>query len=219
MKYYACFNVKDFIICIGHNGYVLKEFFLNYRYHFNDFTINLKNGKAILDNNVLEDWNVTLVETGLDTQTGGRINQIEKYIKNDCFFMTYGDGLSNVNIKSLLKTHQEQNKVATVTSVIPPGRFGLLKNKGNKVIKFSEHTSEAEPNTNGGFFVLNKNIFKYTHNHETIFEQNIMVDLIEDKELVTYHHKGFWQPMDTVRDKITLDSLWYKKEAPWKIWK
>ncbi len=219
MKYYYGYGITEFIICLGYKGNIIKDYFINYREYTNDFRINLKRKKINFFNSACENWDVTLLDTGINTETGGRLKKIEKYIDNNTFLMTYGDGLSNIDIKALIRTHRKFKKTATVTSVIPPGRFGILSSKNNLVNKFSEHSTENKPNVNGGFFVLNKDIFRYLKNDQTIFEQTVMPKLIKNKELCTYMHRGFWHPMDTPRDKESLEKLWDSKKAPWQNWK
>ncbi len=219
MKYYSNFGIKDFIICLGYKGYVIKEFFINYKSHVNDIKVNTSSGIIKFNSEKSEDWNIDLVETGLNTMTGGRIRKIKKYIGNEDFCLTYGDGVSDINIDKLIAFHKKNKKIATVSSVIPPGRFGSMTIKNNHVASFTEHHSGKEPASNGGFFVVKPEIFKYIRNDQTIFERYTMQKLVKAKELASYKHYGFWHPMDTIRDKTNLEKMWYKNAAPWKIWK
>lgn len=218
MKIYSHYGIKDFIICCGYRGYMLKEYFANYLLHNSDVTIDIKNNFVNVHKKNSEDWKVTLVDTGENTLTGGRILRIKKYIDDD-FLMTYGDGLADVNIKKLIDFHKKQKKIATMTVVKPHVRFGIATvEKNNLVKKFSEKPENEETWINGGFFVLKKDIFKYLKNDQTIWEKKPLERLAIEKNLTAYYHRGFWYAMDTIREKKYLDTLWNLKKAPWKLW-
>ena len=218
MKIYSMYGIKDFIVCCGYKGFMIKEYFSNFFLHSSDVTINLKKNSIKIHKKYSEDWNITLINTGEDTQTGGRILKIQDYV-DDTFCLTYGDGLSNINIKELLSQHKRINKAATMTVVLPSGRFGAVEiSEDSKINKFIEKPKGDNQWVNGGFFVLNKKIFKYLKNEETIWEKEPLEKLAKDNELYSFKHKGFWHPMDTLRDKIYLENLWDSKKASWKIW-
>jgi len=221
MKTYSHYGINDFIICLGYKGYIIKEFFSNYFLHSSDVTINIKNNTRFFYQNQIEPWNVTLIDTGDNTMTGGRIKQIEKYI-NDTFFLTYGDGLSDINIMSLLDYHKKQGKLATLTAVQPPGRFGILEfDKLNDALvnSFLEKPKGDMAWINGGYFVLEPEIFNLIDNDLSIvWEEKPLNKLVKMKELAAYRHFGFWQSMDTLRDRNYLESLWNSGKIPWKNW-
>ncbi len=218
MKLYSFYGLKEFIICCGYKGHLIKDFFLNYSSYLSDFTIDLNTNSIQTHISFAEDWKVTLVDTGLNTMTGGRIARIKDYLNDDeNFCMTYGDGLSDVNIKKLINFHMTQNKIATLTAVKPDGRFGSIEISKNLIKNFKEKKIENSSYVNGGFFVLNKKIFKYLKLDSTIFEEEPVKTLARNNNLVAFKHKGFWQPMDTIRDKNLLENLW-KSGAPWKLW-
>jgi len=217
MKIYGKYNINDFVICLGYKGYLIKEFFANYFLHMSDVTIDIKSNKLEIHSVHAEPWKVTLVDTGESTMTGGRVKQIEKYI-DDTFCMTYGDGLANIDISKLLNFHKQNNSLATLTAVQPPGRFGALKIDKEYVVNFEEKPSGDSGWINGGFFVLEPSIFDYIDNNDTIFERFPLEKLSSDHQLGAFKHHGFWQPMDTLRDKNHLDMLWNSNKAPWKIW-
>lgn len=219
MKYYSCFGVKEFIVCCGYKGYLIKEYFANYFLHTSDVTINFQTNKIKVLKKPNDKWIVTLVDTGDTTQTGGRIKKIKKYVeKDDNFFMTYSDGLANINIHEELKFHKINNKIATLASVRPPGRFGSLLKKKGIVKKFTEKPQGDGSWINGGFFILNRKIFNYIDGDQTIWEQQPLRSLVKINQLAAFEHGGFWQPMDTLRDKNLLEKLWSDGNAPWKIW-
>ena len=223
MKIYSHYGFDDFIICCGYKGYMIKNFFLNYVNFNSDLNINLKTDKYKKLNNIKEKWKIKLVDTGLNTMTGGRILRLKKFFKpNENFCMTYGDGLSNINIKELIKFHKNNNKLATVTAVKPTGRYGAIeiekKNNQNLIKNFIEKPSGDKNWINGGFFVLNQKIFKYLNNDQDIWEREPLKKLSKDKNLIAYKHKGFWKSMDTLNDKNYLTNLWNQSNAPWKIW-
>ena len=220
MKIYSFYGYNDFIICCGYKGYMIKEYFANYFLHQADVSINLAENKITIHNSNAEDWKITLVDTGLDTMTGGRLKRVEKYIDNNTFMLTYGDGVSNINLKKLVACHKKNRLIATVTAIQPTGRFGLLNlNKNNKVLGFTEKSKGDGNWINGGFFVLNKEIFKYLKDDTTILERDPMEKLSKMGELNAFKFNGFWQPMDTLRDKNLLEELWNNNKAPWKLWK
>lgn len=217
MKYYSKFEINEFIICLGYKGYLIKEFFANYNLHASEVTIDLQKNKISFDQKISESWKITLVETGLDTMTGGRLKRIEKYV-DDAFCCTYGDGLSDVNITNLIKFHKEKKKKATLTAIQPPGKFGALKLENEKVIEFIEKPKGDNSWINGGFFVFDKDIFDYITNDKTILEKDVLPILAKENQINAFRHGGFWQPMDTVRDKKILEELWIRDNAPWKNW-
>ena len=219
MKIYSTYGFNDFVICLGYKGYVIKEYFANYFLHMSDVTIDLKNNQMEIHDVKAEPWKVTLVDTGLNTMTGGRIKRVQKYIGNDTFMLTYGDGVANINIKELLEFHKKHGKFATVTAVQPSGRFGALDLKDSQVKAFKEKPKGDGAWINGGFFVLEPQVFDYINGDETIWEREPLEDLAKDEQLMAYKHTGFWKPMDTLRDKRELQVLWESGEAPWKIWK
>ena len=222
MKYYSSFGVNDFIICLGYKGYMIKEYFNNYNLHLKDFTLNLNSGNIKVHNNFNEPWNVTLVDTGLNTMTGGRLKRIKKYVsKEKCFFMTYGDGVADVNLDSLLEFHLKQKTLATLTAIIPTERFGILDiNFDNFIINsFKEKVNKAQSFINGGYFVLSPEVIDYIDSDETSFEKTPLENLSKNNELSAFIHNGFWQCMDTLRDKKNLEYLWETKKAPWKKWR
>lgn len=221
MKIYSHYGVNDFIICCGYKGYVIKEYFAHYFLHMSDVTFDFRdNNNKSIHNNVVEPWKVTLVNTGWDTMTGGRLKRIQPYInEGETFMLTYGDGVSDINIEKLYEFHTNHGNIATVTSIQPKGKFGAIEiNDDNSVNSFHEKPKGDGTWINGGYFVLNYDVFKYLDNDGTIFEAEPLENLVRDKELMAYKHKGFWQSMDTMRDKAYLDELWNKNEAPWKLW-
>ena len=219
MKIYSHFGYHDFIICLGYKGYMIKEYFANYYLHMSDVTFDMKHNKMEVHQNYADPWKVTLLDTGHDTLTGGRIKRIEPYVKNEVFMMTYGDGLGDVDIKKLLEFHQKSGKYATVTSVQPPGRFGRLKiDSKNNVIHFSEKPKGDNAWINGGFFVLEPQIFDYIKEEVVSWEKEPLINLAKDNKLAAYKHYGFWSPMDTLRDKREFEDLWDSQNAPWKVW-
>jgi glucose-1-phosphate cytidylyltransferase len=219
MKLYSHFGINDFVICCGYKGYLIKEYFLNYFYHVSDITIDLKDNSVEIHKKQTEPWKVTLVDTGLDTMTGGRLLRVKDYIGNQTFCMTYGDGLSDINIHELLKFHKNKNKLATVSGAAPPGRFGSLTiSDDDLVTSFSEKTDMKQSFINAGFFVLEPNVFDYIQGDTTLWEKEPIENLAKDKQLSVFKHQGFWQPMDTLREKNLLEDLWNKNNAPWKIW-
>ena len=218
MKIYSSYGIKDFIICCGYKGYLIKEYFSNFFLHSSDVTINLKKNSIKIHKKNSEDWNITLINTGEDTETGGRILKIKKYVDNT-FCLTYGDGLSNINIRKLINQHKKYKKAATMSVVLPSARFGAVEiDKNKKIKKFVEKPKGDKQWVNGGFFVLNKKIFNYLGDSKTVWEKEPLENLAKDDELMSFKHEGFWQPMDTLRDKLLLDKLWNENKAKWKIW-
>ena len=219
MKAYSAHGINDFIICCGYKGYVIKEYFANYFLHMSDVTFDIANNKMIAHHRYAEPWKVTLVDTGEETMTGGRIKQVANYIKDDeAFCLTYGDGVSDVNITELIAFHKAQNVKATLTATIPPGRFGALCMTGNKVNNFQEKPKGDGGMINGGFFVLSPKVIDLVANDQTIWEREPLETLARSNQLKAFQHEGFWQPMDTLRDKNHLEEFWKSGKAPWKVW-
>ena len=219
MKIYSFFGIKEFIICCGYKGYLLKEYFANYSLHSSDVTIDINKNSIEVHKKNSEDWKITLVDTGEETLTGGRILRIKNYVNED-FLLTYGDGVADVNIKKLIQHHKLNKKLATMTVVQPQGRFGIvdINKKNNLVENFSEKPKGDGSWINGGFFVLKQGIFKYLKDDSTVWEKDPLEKLSKNSQLSAYHHNGFWYAMDTMRDKNYLDNLWNIKKAPWKLW-
>lgn len=221
MKIYSHFGYNDFIICLGYKGYMIKEYFMNYFLHNSDITIDIKNNHVEVHDSNSESFKVTLVETGLDTKTAGRLKRVQKYIGEEDFMLTYGDGVCNVDINELLKFHQSHGKLATVTSVQMDARFGGMDvNKDGSVSSFREKAKDDSKWINGGFFVLKPEIFNYLEGDmaEIMWEETPLEKLTEDNQLMAFQHKGFWKCMDALRDKLELENLWKNKEAKWKVW-
>ncbi|MFA5859479.1 MAG: glucose-1-phosphate cytidylyltransferase [Elusimicrobiota bacterium] len=220
MKVYSHYGYNEFIICLGYLGYVIKEYFSHYFLHMSDITIDMSNNNTTIHTTTSEPWKVTLVDTGLDTMTGGRIKRVKKYISdNEPFMMTYGDGVGNVDIPSLVEFYNKNNTLATVTAVQPTGRYGALDiNNESKVTSFLEKPKGDNNWVNAGFFVINPKAVKYIKDDTTLWEKEPMEKLAKEGQLSAYHHNGFWKPMDTLRDKIELERLWQSGKAPWKVW-
>jgi glucose-1-phosphate cytidylyltransferase len=220
MKYYSHFGYNDFIICCGYKGYYIKEYFADYYLHRSDITFDFNAENSVkIHNNVAEPWKVTLIDTGLDTMTGGRIRRIKDYIEGDTFMLTYGDGVSDVDINSLVKFHMSNKSSATITAIQPGGRYGVLDvGKDSRVNAFSEKKKEDGGWVNGGFMVLSADIFNYLENDRTVLEAQPFEQLAKQGKLNAFKHYGFWQCMDTLRDKILLDELIAGKKAPWIVW-
>lgn len=220
MKYYSSFGCNDFIICCGYKQYVIKEFFADYYLHMCDVTFDFsKENRMTVHSNNTEPWRVTLIDTGLNTMTGGRIKRVAKYIGNEPFMMTYGDGVSNVDINRLLTFHKEHGKTATLTAIQPGGRFGMLDiEDGDTISKFKEKSKEDGGWINGGFMILNPNVIDYIDDDNTTFEKEPLERLASEGQLMAYKHNGFWQCMDTMRDKDLLERLWKEGNAPWRKW-
>jgi len=219
MKMYSFHGITDFIICCGYKGYAIKEYFSNYFLHMSDVTFCMKKNKMEVHHKRAEPWTITLVDTGEGTMTGGRIKRIEEYIKNeDSFCLTYGDCVSNVNITELVNFHKQQQTLSTLTAVYPPGRFGALDISNGKVNLFKEKPQGDGNRINGGFFVLSPKVIDLIDGDSTVWEQKPMEVLATQGEMSAFDHDGFWQPMDTLRDKNYLEELWASDNAPWKIW-
>jgi len=217
MRYFYKFGISEFIICLGFKGFYIKEYFLNYALHNSDVTFDFSEDSMSVHTSRVEPWKVSLVDTGLDTLTGGRLKRIEKYLEDDdTFFFTYGDGLSDINLEEELAFHKAHGRLATVTGVYPPGRFGRMEMKGNTVSRFSEKPAGDGARVNGGYFLLNKGIFDYIKDDTSVWEEEPLEKLSRDGELQAFFHDGFWQPMDTLRDKMILEEIWNKGDAPWK---
>jgi len=220
MKIYSAYGINDFVICLGYKGNTIKEYFANYYLHNSDVTFNFSDGnKMQVHNNAAEPWKVTLIDTGLNTMTGGRIKRIEDYVKGEPFMLTYGDGVSDIDLNKLVEFHKKRKKTATVTAVQPGGRFGTIEvDNANGRTVFAEKRKEDGGRINGGFMVLEPEIFKYLKDDRTIFERQVLEELGQKNELAAYKHPGFWQCMDTMRDKTLLDGLLEDNRAPWKVW-
>lgn len=218
MKIYSTHGFNDFVICLGYKGYAIKEFFANYFLHMSDVTIDLASNKLEIHHNHAEPWKVTLVDTGEQTMTGGRIKRIQPYIGGEDFFLTYGDGVGDVDIRKLLAFHRQQDTYATLTATQPPGRFGALQIENDRVITFEEKPAGDRAWVNGGFFVCSPRVFDYIRDDTTVWEREPLERLAKENQLATYSHNGFWQPVDTLRDMNYLQDLWAKGAAPWKIW-
>lgn len=217
MKIYAQHGITDFIVCCGYKGYVIKEYFANYFLHMADVTFDMANNQMDFHHSKAEPWRVTLVDTGEHTRTGGRIKRVGDYLNGD-FCMTYGDGVSDVDITSLVASHRTHGKQATVTAVQPPGRFGALQIENGQVVRFMEKPMGDGARINGGFFVLSPNVLERIEGDMTDWERAPLEGLAADGELNAYNHNGFWQPMDTLRDRNYLEELWESGQAPWKVW-
>ena len=219
MKTYSHYGYKEFVICCGYKGYLIKEYFANFSLHNSDVTIDIKKNEIKVHKNNNEDWKITLVDTGDNSLTGGRILRIKDFV-DDEFFLTYGDGVADVNISKLIEHHKTHKKIATMTIVQPQGRFGMVKfnTTTNLIENFSEKLKGDGAWINGGFFVLNKKIFKNLKDDFTVWEKEPLENLSKENQLVAFKHDGFWYPMDTMRDKVYLENLWDKNKAPWKIW-
>ena len=219
LKTYSHHGINDFVICCGYKGYVIKEYFANYFLHMSDVTFDMSNNSMQVHQRFAEPWKVTLVDTGEDTMTGGRLKRVADYVKDeDVFCMTYGDGVSDVNVTELIAFHRAQNVKATLTATIPPGRFGALDLKGSKVNSFMEKPKGDGAMINGGFFVLSPQVLDFIADDKTVWEREPLECLANEGNLAAYQHQGFWQPMDTLRDKNLLEELWHSGQAPWKVW-
>ena len=219
MKIYSTHGINDFIVCCGYKGYIIKEYIANYFLHMSDITFDIKNNKMKVHHKRAEPWTVTLVDTGECTMTGGRLKRVEKYIENeDAFCLTYGDGVSDINITELIKFHRQQDTLATLAAVYPPGRFGALDVVNGKVHTFKEKPKGDGGRINGGFFVLSPKVINLIEGDHVLWEQQPMESLAQQNQMSAFEHNGFWQPMDTLRDKNHLENLWKSKKAPWKIW-
>jgi glucose-1-phosphate cytidylyltransferase len=219
LKIYSSHGIQDFVICCGYKGYFIKEYFANYFLHMSDVTFDLVNNDIKIHHHKAEPWRVTLVDTGDDTMTGGRLRRVADYVKDEEFFcFTYGDGLSDIDISLEIKRHQQHGRLATVAAVQPPGRYGALQTEGNRVAGFQEKPRGDGGRINGGFFVLSPSVLDLIDGDHTSWESEPLEKLASMGELVAYEHNGFWQPMDTLRDKTQLEELWQTGRAPWKVW-
>jgi len=219
MKTYSFYGVNDFIVCLGYKGYVVKEYFANYFLHMSDVTFDMAKNKMEVHQANAEAWSVTLVDTGENTMTGGRLKRIASYLGDEDFCFTYGDGVADVKISDLVQFHKEQGTLATVTSVQPPGRYGALDIVHDKITGFNEKPPGDGISVNGGYFVLSPQVIDYIDNESITWERQPLERLASEGQLSAYKHDGFWQPMDTLRDKIALENLWNSGKAPWKVWK
>lgn len=217
MKIYSAYGFNEFIICCGYKGYIIKEYFLNYFYHLSDITIDINSNNIEIHNKYAEPWIITLVDTGEETMTGGRIKRIKKYL-DSTFCLTYGDGLSDINIRDLVNYHKEHKKLATVTGAEPPARFGALKIKGDEVVGFQEKPKGDSSIINAGFFVLEPEVIDLIADEMTIWEKEPLEHLAKINQLNVFKHYGFWQPMDTLREKNMLEEYWRSGKCPWKVW-
>jgi len=219
MKIYSHYGFNEFLICLGYKGYMIKEYFANYFLHQSDITIDLEKNKIETHNNYAEPWKVTLVDTGDNTMTGGRILRVRDYIGKETFMMTYGDGVANINVNELIEFHKSKNKIATVTAAQPVGRFGSMEIDSNNNVKHFIEKPEGDGKwINGGFFVLKPEVFNYIEGDSISFERKPLEVLAEQNQLAAYHHRGFWMPMDKLSDKVELEKMWESGKAAWKIW-
>lgn len=221
MKTYSHYGINDFVICLGYKGYVIKEYFANYFLHQSDVTFYIERNTMKVHHNYSEPWTVTLVDTGKDTMTGGRLKRVENYVDGETFCFTYGDGVSDVNIKNLIDFHNENKKngvLATLTAVTTPGKYGSLDLNENKVTKFTEKPKGEDSWVNGGYFVLEPEVFSLIESDNCVWELEPLEYLAKNNKLGAFKHSGFWMPMDTLRDRTKLEELWNAGEAPWKVW-
>ena len=218
MKTYHSYGINDFVICCGYKGYMIKEYFANYFLHMSDVTFDMKNNEMNINRKSAESWNVTLVDTGINTMTGGRLRKVQQYVDNETFCFTYGDGLANISITDLIEFHKKNDTLATVTAVQPPARFGALELNENKVVSFKEKPPGDGNWINGGYFILEPGVFDYVEGDSTVWEQEPVENLSQKNQLSAYRHSGFWQPIDTLRDKNKLEELWSAGNPPWKVW-
>jgi glucose-1-phosphate cytidylyltransferase len=218
MKIYSKYDINDFIICLGYKGYMIKEYFANYLLHMSDVTFDMRNNSVQVHNSHCEAWTVTLVDTGMYTKTGGRIKRISSYLGPGDFLLTYGDGVADINLKKLIRFHQNHDGLATMTAVMPPGRFGAIEVEGDLITKFREKPKGDQGWINGGFFVLSPKVMDYIDGDDIYWEREPLERLAADGQIRAYKHRGFWHAMDTLRDKNKLDELWQSGEAPWNVW-
>jgi glucose-1-phosphate cytidylyltransferase len=219
MKIYSSYGYNDFVICLGYKGYLIKEYFVNYFLHKSDVTIDLKSNTVKVDDSKAEPWTITLVDTGNESMTGGRIKRVQNQIGYEPFLLTYGDGVSNVDISQLVKFHKSNGKLCTVTAVQPSGRFGALNlTENDQVHSFMEKPKGDGSWINGGFFVCEPEVFNYINGDSTVFEKEPMENIATEGEMIAFKHNGFWKPMDTLRDKHELEADWQSNEAKWKVW-
>ena len=219
LKMYSAHGINDFIICCGYKGYVIKEYFANYFLHMSDVTFNMRDNTMKVHDQRAENWNITLVDTGDESMTGGRLRRVADYVKDEeAFCFTYGDGVSDLDISATLAFHKAHGKAATLTATFPPGRFGALDIQKGQVLNFKEKPKGDGALINGGFFVLSPTVLKHLKDDSTTWEQEPLMTLAAEGQLMAYEHAGFWQPMDTLRDKHYLEDLWHSGKAPWKSW-
>lgn len=218
MKAYSHYGINDFVICCGYKGYVIKEYFANYFLHMSDVTFDMSSNSMEVHQRYVEPWRVTLVNTGEETLTGGRLKRVREHLGNEPFCFTYGDGVSNINIRALVEFHDAHGKEATVTAIQPPGRYGALNIEDNQVISFQEKPAGDGAWINGGYFVLNPSVIDHIEGDLTSWEGEPLMRLARENKLMSYRHGGFWQAMDTLRDKSYLEELWAKGNPPWKVW-
>ena len=218
MKIYSAYGINDFIVCLGYKGFMIKEYFANYFMHMSDLTFDMKNNEMKVHQNKAEPWTVTLVDTGDETMTGGRLKRVKRYLDDETFCFTYGDGVADVNLHELLNFHKNHGKKATMTVVQPPGRFGAVEMDGDVIREFKEKPKGDNTWINGGFFVLEPSVIDHIKEDSTVWERYPLEKLADQKELLAYRHDGFWRPMDTLRDKNYLCTAWDENRAPWKVW-
>lgn len=218
MKIYSAHGLNDFVICLGYKGYIIKEYFANYFLHMSDVTIDLRSNQLSVHNNSAEPWTVTLVDTGAKTMTGGRIRRVRDYIGDETFCLTYGDGVSDIDVGKLIAFHRAQGVEATVTAVQPPGRFGAVEVDRDRVVAFHEKPQGDGGWINGGFFVVEPRAIERIEGDESVWERGPLESLAADRQLAAFEHGGFWHPMDTLRDRTFLENLWQSEQAPWKVW-
>lgn len=219
MKMYSAHGINDFVICCGYKGYIIKEYFANYFLHMSDVTFNMRDNAMEVHNKRAESWNVTLVDTGEHSMTGGRLGRVAEYVKNEeAFCFTYGDGVGDIDISESIRFHKAHGRQATLTATFPPGRFGALDIRDRQVMNFKEKPKGDGAMINGGFFVLSPKVLEHINDDTTVWEQEPLMQLAENDQLMAFEHQGFWQPMDTLRDKHLLEELWQSGKAPWKIW-
>ena len=218
LKIYAHHGINEFIICLGYKGYIIKEYFANYFLHMSDVTFDMSTNALEVHQRNAEPWRVTLVDTGAETQTGGRLKRVASYLNGETFFFTYGDGVADIDIAAELAFHREKGLLATMCAAQPPGRFGAIDIDGNRITRVEEKPAGDGPWINGGFFVLEPGVLELIDDDATIWERTPLERLARDGQLSAYKHRGFWQPMDTLRDKNKLEELWHSGRAPWKVW-
>jgi glucose-1-phosphate cytidylyltransferase len=219
MKIFSHYGINDFVVCLGYKGYVIKEYFANYFLHMADVTFDVAKNSMEVHQNYVEPWRVTLVDTGAETMTGGRLKRVKNYVGNETFCFTYGDGVSDVNIGTLVDFHRAHGKTATITAIQPPGRYGALNLDGREVTSFQEKPAGDGAWINGGFFVLEPAAIDLIDGDDSTWEREPLMMLAQQRQLIAYPHSGFWQAMDTLRDKNQLEALWAKGNAAWKVWK
>lgn len=218
MKIYSAHQIHDFVICVGYKGYIIKEYFANYFLHMSDVTFDISQNRMEVHHRHAEPWRVTIVDTGEETMTGGRLRRVRDYLGDETFCFTYGDGVADVDITALIRFHREQGREATVTAVQPPGRYGALNIEAGRVLEFQEKPVGDGAWINGGFFVVEPRAIRRIAGDDTTWERAPLESLAHDGELSAFHHRGFWRPMDTLRDKVQLEELWASGRAPWKVW-